>query len=79
MSYGQRLRMQRSADGRVLKAQLNLIADVLHAARFIAPLWAICAALLVSDVGGLGDTPIAIAMAPSCSETGNALRRISVT
>ena len=62
MSYGQRLRMQRSADGRVLKAQLNLIADVLHAARFIAPLWALCAALLASELGAFGNAPLEVAM-----------------
>ncbi|MGH6872773.1 MAG: sensor histidine kinase [Rhizomicrobium sp.] len=41
MGYGQRLRVQRSADVRVLKAQLDLIADVVHSARFTAPLWAL--------------------------------------
>ena len=59
MGYGQRLRMQRSADGRVLKAQLNLIGDVLHAARFSAPLWALAAALLASEIGVFGDAPLA--------------------
>ena len=55
--------MQRSADGRVLKAQLNLIADVLHAARFVAPLWALCAALLASEVGVFGDASLEAALA----------------
>jgi len=41
VGYGQRLRVQRSADVRVLKAQLDLIAEVVHSARFTAPLWAL--------------------------------------
>jgi two-component system, cell cycle sensor histidine kinase PleC len=40
VGYGQRLRVQRSADGRVLKSQLDLIADVVKSARFTAPVWA---------------------------------------
>ncbi len=61
MGYGQRLRMQRNADGRVLKAQLNLTADILHAARYTAPLWAVCVALFASR-GGFGKVSIATAM-----------------
>ncbi len=41
MGYGQRLRVQRSADVRVLKSQLDLIAEVVHSARFTAPVWAL--------------------------------------
>jgi two-component system cell cycle sensor histidine kinase PleC len=41
VGYGQRLRVQRSADVRVLKSQLDLIAEVVHSARFTAPLWAL--------------------------------------
>ena len=62
VSYGQRLRMQRSADGRVLKAQLNFIAEVLHSARFVAPLWALALALLASTYGFFGNTPLATAL-----------------
>ena len=62
VSYGQRLRMQRSADGRVLKAQLNFIAEVLHSARFAAPLWALAIALLASSYGHFGDAPLATAL-----------------
>ena len=62
MGYGQRLRMQKSADARVLKAQLDLIADVMHSARFMAPLWALCAALLASDVGLFGRLPLQVTL-----------------
>jgi len=48
VGYGQRLRVQRSADVRVLKAQLDLIADVVHSARFTAPLWALGMAWIAS-------------------------------
>jgi two-component system cell cycle sensor histidine kinase PleC len=41
VGYGQRLRVQRSADVRVLKSQLDLIAEVVHSARFTAPVWAL--------------------------------------
>jgi two-component system cell cycle sensor histidine kinase PleC len=59
LGYGQRLRMQRSADVRVLKAQLDLIADVVHAARFTAPAWAVALAYLGSSAFGyLGQRPI---------------------
>ncbi len=54
--------MQRSADGRVLKAQLNFIAEVLHSARFVAPLWALVIAVLASTYGFFGETPLAIAL-----------------
>jgi two-component system cell cycle sensor histidine kinase PleC len=40
MGYGQRLRLQKSADVRVLKAQLDVIAGVVHSARFVSPIWA---------------------------------------
>jgi two-component system cell cycle sensor histidine kinase PleC len=48
VGYGQRLRVQRTADVRVLKSQLDLIADVAHSARFVAPLWALAIAWLGS-------------------------------
>jgi two-component system cell cycle sensor histidine kinase PleC len=53
VGYGQRLRVQRSADVRVLKAQLDLIAEVVHSARFTAPLWALGMAWVASG-GRLG-------------------------
>ena len=62
MGYGQRLRIQRSADGRVLKAQLNLIADVVYSARFVGPALALFAALLASQVETFGDTPLSVAI-----------------
>jgi two-component system cell cycle sensor histidine kinase PleC len=46
------LRIQRSADARVLKAQLDLTADALQATRITAPLWALVIALLASDEFG---------------------------
>jgi two-component system cell cycle sensor histidine kinase PleC len=63
VGYGQRLRVQRSADSRVLKAQLDLISDVIHSARFTAPVWAAAIAYLASaGVGYFGHTPINIAV-----------------
>lgn len=62
MGYGQRLRVQKSADARVLKAQLDLIAEVVHSARFTAPLWALCAALLASNHGLFGQMPVSITL-----------------
>ncbi len=50
MGYGQRLRVQRTADVRVLKSQLDLIADVTHSARFAAPVWA----LVMGWLGSVG-------------------------
>jgi two-component system cell cycle sensor histidine kinase PleC len=41
VGYGQRLRVQKNADVRVLKSQLDLIAEVVRSARFTAPLWAL--------------------------------------
>jgi len=55
--------LQKSADVRVLKAQLDLIADVLHSARFIAPLWGLGLAWLGSAATGVfGNTPFHIAL-----------------
>jgi len=52
VGYGQRLRMQRSADVRVLKAQLDLIASVMRSARFAAPLYAAVISYLGSAAFG---------------------------
>jgi two-component system, cell cycle sensor histidine kinase PleC len=62
VGYGQRLWVERSADARVLKSQLDLIAEVVHSARFMAPLWALCAAWLASSDGVFGRTPFRIAL-----------------
>ena len=62
MGYGQRLRVQKSADARVLKAQLDLIAEVVHSARFMAPLWALLAAWLASEHGLFGHMPLTITL-----------------
>ena len=58
LGYGQRLRVQRNADVRVLKAQLDLIAEAVYATRFTSPLWALLIAWLASDqFGYFGKTP----------------------
>ncbi len=58
MGFGKRLRVQRSADVRVLKAQLDLTAETLRAARLSAPLWAFAIAFLASNqVGLVGNQP----------------------
>ncbi len=58
MEYGQRLRTQKRADIFVLKAQLDLIADVVYAARFTAPPWAIAIAAITSNLLGIfGNRP----------------------
>ena len=58
MGFGKRLRVQRSADVRVLKSQLDLTADALRATRLSAPLWALAIATVASDVVGLvGNQP----------------------
>jgi two-component system, cell cycle sensor histidine kinase PleC len=63
VGYGQRLRVQKSADVRVLKAQLDLIAEVVYAARYIGPLWALAVAWLGSaDFGYFGHTPLRTAL-----------------
>ena len=59
MGYGQRLRVQRTADVRVLKSQLDLIANVAHSARFIAPAWALAIAYFGSSAFAyMGSRPI---------------------
>ncbi len=59
MGFGKRLRVQRSADVRVLKAQLDLTAQALRATRLTAPIWALALAFLSSDqVGLVGSRPL---------------------
>jgi two-component system cell cycle sensor histidine kinase PleC len=63
VGYGQRLRVQRSADSRVLKAQLDLISDVIHSARFTAPVWAFAIAFLgCASVGYFGHCSFEMAL-----------------
>jgi two-component system cell cycle sensor histidine kinase PleC len=63
VGYGQRLRVQRTADVRVLKSQLDLIADVAHSARFAAPVWALVMAWLGSaSFGYFGKQSLSIAL-----------------
>jgi len=63
VGFGKRLRVQRSADGRVLKSQLDLTADALRATRISAPLWLLFIAFLASDkIGVVGDAPFARAV-----------------
>jgi two-component system cell cycle sensor histidine kinase PleC len=58
VGYGQRLRIQRNADARVLKAQLNLIADGLHGASILAPWGAILSAVVTSEFNAFGHAPL---------------------
>jgi two-component system cell cycle sensor histidine kinase PleC len=44
--------VQRTADVRVLKSQLDLIANVAHSARFVAPAWALAVAYFGSSAFG---------------------------
>ena len=63
MGFGKRLRVQRSADVRVLKAQLDLTAEALRATRLYAPIGALGIALFASDAVGLvGHQPLLRAM-----------------
>jgi len=61
LGYGQRLRVQRTADVRVLKSQLDLVADVAHSARFVAPVWALVMAWIGSaSFGYFGNQSLAV-------------------
>ena len=58
MGFGQQLRVRRSADIRVLSAQLDLIASAMRTTRFTSPFWAFVLAWLGSDAFGyLGRRP----------------------
>ena len=52
MGYGQRLRVQRTADVRVLKSQLDLIAEVARSGRLVSPAWAVWVAFVTSSAVG---------------------------
>ncbi len=59
MGFGKRLRVQRSADVRVLKSQLDLTAEALRATRLSSPLWGLFIAFIASDeVGLVGTVPV---------------------
>jgi two-component system cell cycle sensor histidine kinase PleC len=63
VGFGKRLRVQRSADVRVLKAQLDLTAEALRSTRLSAPLWAFAIAVMASDeIGLVGGKPFLHAM-----------------
>ena len=53
MGYGQRLKIQHAADGRVVKAQLDFICEDVRSARYTAPVWSAVVAFLASDAFGL--------------------------
>jgi two-component system cell cycle sensor histidine kinase PleC len=59
VGFGKRLRVQRSADVRVLKSQLDLTAEALRATRLSAPLWCLFIAFIASDeIGLVGSVPV---------------------
>jgi two-component system cell cycle sensor histidine kinase PleC len=53
VGYGQRLKVQHTADGRVVKAQLDFICEDVNSARYTAPVWAGVLAFLASSQFGL--------------------------
>jgi two-component system cell cycle sensor histidine kinase PleC len=58
VGYAQRLRTQRSADVRVLKAQLDFIAGVVQASRYASPILSVIIAFAVSSgLFGVGSVP----------------------
>ncbi len=58
MSYEDQQQFKSRADGRVVKAQVDFIASVVHATRFTAPLWSLAIAVMASSVfKHLGRTP----------------------
>jgi two-component system cell cycle sensor histidine kinase PleC len=64
VGYAQRLRTQRSADVRVLKAQLDFIAEVVQASRYSAPiLSALLAGVIGSGLFHVGSVSLAQAIA----------------
>ncbi|MBI1329522.1 MAG: sensor histidine kinase [Alphaproteobacteria bacterium] len=53
MGYGQRLRVQKNADIRVLRAELDLIAGVIRSTRYTSPMWALAISWLASSSIGV--------------------------
>jgi two-component system cell cycle sensor histidine kinase PleC len=67
VGFGQQLRVRRSADVRVLNAQLDLVTSAMRTTRFTSPLWALGLAWLGSDsFGYLGHRPFAQAILLPC-------------
>ena len=67
MGFGHQLRVRRSADVRVLSAQLDLIAAAMRTTRFTSPVWALVLAWLGSDAFGyLGKRPFEQAILLPC-------------
>ncbi len=59
VGYGQRLKVQHTADGRVVKAQLDFICEDVHSARYTAPVWSAIVAFLASEeFGYVGRLPL---------------------
>jgi two-component system cell cycle sensor histidine kinase PleC len=59
VGFAHQLRIQRSADVRVLKSQLDLVADAVIGTRYNSALWAAALAIIVSRyVGVFGSVPL---------------------
>lgn len=64
VGYGQRLKLQHTADGRVVKAQLDFICEDVHSARYTAPIWAGVIAFMASGAFGIvGHLPLVACLA----------------
>jgi two-component system cell cycle sensor histidine kinase PleC len=58
VDYVEQPHNRQSADGRVVKAQVDFIANVVHATRFTGPLWSLAIAVMASSVfNHFGRTP----------------------
>jgi len=82
VGYGKQLKVQHSADGRVVKAQLDFICEDVHSARYTAPVWAGVIAFLASgEFGIVGHLPLAdcIAVMAVISGTTLAMMRLVST
>jgi two-component system cell cycle sensor histidine kinase PleC len=63
VGFGQQLRVRRSADVRVLNAQLDLVASAMRTTRFTSPIWAFALAFIGSSAFGmLGQRPFSQAI-----------------
>jgi two-component system cell cycle sensor histidine kinase PleC len=54
VGYGQRLKIQHAADGRVVKAQLDFICEDVGTTRYTVPIWTAIIAFIPTQAGGLG-------------------------
>ena len=82
MGYGKQLKVQHSADGRVVKAQLDFICEDVRSARYTAPVWAGVIAFLASgEFGIVGHLPLAdcVAVMAVISATTVAMMRLVST